>query len=222
MWPEPSALALLLLLGGWAAVDGTSVGQLLISRPLFAATLAGWAVGAPEQGLLVGVVLEALHLGVLPVGASRYPESGPPAVVAGAAYALAAPASAALLGAVAFALLYERVAGASVHQLRQWNRRLVALHGRTQLSASELQRRHLGALALDALRGVLLTALGLAVLPPLLRVAYPGAAGLGAGASLLAVAAVAALLGACVHLFADRLRIYLVGAAVGLLVVWIA
>src|SRR3954471_14228937 len=106
----PAETAAAALLGGLLALDGTSVGQVMVSRPLVAASLGGLVVGHPAAGMAIGVVLEALHLAVLPVGASRYPEGGPAAAVAGAAYAAYAPAgggSAALLAAVLFALAME-------------------------------------------------------------------------------------------------------------------
>ncbi|HET7464464.1 MAG TPA: PTS sugar transporter subunit IIC, partial [Longimicrobium sp.] len=61
------------LIGGLVALDGTSVGQFMVSRPFIAAALGGLAVGRPAEGVAAGVVLEARHLAVLPVGAARYP-----------------------------------------------------------------------------------------------------------------------------------------------------
>src|SRR5690606_39516372 len=97
MLPAPADALWLLLLGGWMAVDGTSVGQFMVSRPLVAASLAGWIVGDPAAGLTVGVILELFHLAVLPVGAARYPEGGPAAVVAGSLYGAASAVPGALL-----------------------------------------------------------------------------------------------------------------------------
>src|SRR5690606_15616708 len=104
MLPGPVTTVWLLLLGGWMAVDGTSVGQIMVSRPLVAATLAGWVVGDPLAGLTAGVLLELFHLAVLPVGAARYPEGGPASVLAGSLYALSESVPGALLVTVAFAL----------------------------------------------------------------------------------------------------------------------
>ncbi|MEX0912584.1 MAG: hypothetical protein WD031_04060, partial [Gemmatimonadota bacterium] len=59
---DPTAWLLLILLGGLVAVDGTSVGQFMISRPFVAAAHAGWAVGDPIHGMVIGLVLEAFHL----------------------------------------------------------------------------------------------------------------------------------------------------------------
>ena len=107
MMLSPAQTAAAAVLGGLLALDATSVGQLMVSRPFVAAALGGALVGHPAQGMAVGVVLEALHLAVLPVGASRYPEGGPAGVAAGAVYAAHAPsadASATLLVAVLCAL----------------------------------------------------------------------------------------------------------------------
>ena len=53
----------LVLLGGVLALDATSVGQFMFSRPLVAGALAGWVVGDAALGLSVGVVLELYLLG---------------------------------------------------------------------------------------------------------------------------------------------------------------
>ena len=122
---SPAQTAAATVLGGLLALDGTSVAQLMVSRPFVAATLGGVLAGRPAEGMAVGLVLEALHLAVLPVGASRYPEGGPAAVAAGAVYAAAhappATAQAALLVAVLLALALEWAGGRTVAALRQFN-----------------------------------------------------------------------------------------------------
>ncbi|HWV56262.1 MAG TPA: PTS sugar transporter subunit IIC, partial [Longimicrobiales bacterium] len=80
-------LPLLLVLGGFIGLDATSAPQLMISRPIVAATLSGLAFGHPAEGMLLGVILEAFSLVILPVGAAKYPESGTAAAAAAAAYA---------------------------------------------------------------------------------------------------------------------------------------
>ena len=74
-----------MVLGGIAGVDATSVAQTMISRPFIAATLTGLLVGRPEEGALLGAILELFALVILPVGAARYPEAGTAAVAATAA-----------------------------------------------------------------------------------------------------------------------------------------
>src|SRR5918997_1779260 len=116
---EPPRLIILLLWGGFVALDGASYGQFMVSRPLVAATIAGWIFGSPVQGAVVGIVLESFHLAILPVGAAKYPESGPPAAAAGAVYSVSDFASSTLLIVVLGALLLEHIGGETVRYLRQ-------------------------------------------------------------------------------------------------------
>ena len=67
----PAEVLVLALLGGVLALDGTSLGQFMVSRPLVACVLAGLVAGDPAAGAMAGLVLEALHIAVLPVGAAR-------------------------------------------------------------------------------------------------------------------------------------------------------
>lgn len=66
------------LLAGSLAIltglDRVALLQFMISRPIVAAPLAGWIMGNPLVGLEVGVLLELLWLGRLPVGASIPPD----------------------------------------------------------------------------------------------------------------------------------------------------
>ncbi len=171
--PELLPFLLLILFGGWVAMDGTSFGQFMVSRPLVAASLAGWIAGAPLQGAAVGLLLEALHLMVLPVGAARYPEAGPAAVASGGIYAAGPPTASALLTAVVFALLWESLSGESLRYLRQLNIRLATSAGSAPLTPAEIERRHLQAVALDFARGLLLVAGGMLLLSLLLLQVTP-------------------------------------------------
>jgi PTS system mannose-specific IIC component len=49
-------------------LDRTAFLQSMVSRPLVAAPLTGWLLGIPQAGLEVGMLLELLWLGRLPVG----------------------------------------------------------------------------------------------------------------------------------------------------------
>lgn len=51
-------------------LDRTAALQMLLSRPLVAAALAGLLLGAVETGVMIGALLELLWLSRLPVGAS--------------------------------------------------------------------------------------------------------------------------------------------------------
>jgi PTS system mannose-specific IIC component len=66
------------LLAGLVAMltglDRVALVQAMISRPLVAAPLTGWLLGNPMVGLEVGMLLELLWLGRLPVGAAIPPD----------------------------------------------------------------------------------------------------------------------------------------------------
>lgn len=153
----PSEWLALVLLGALVALDSVSWPQVMISRPLVAATLAGWIMGAPSAGFLCGAALELMAMLYAPFGAARYPEPGPASVVAGSAYAAAgastvAPLAAALLLGWALA----RVGGWSVQLQRRVNERL--LLGPSDLASRprEIEARHVLAMLADGLRGALL------------------------------------------------------------------
>ena len=55
--------------------DSTAVGQFMISRPIVSAPLMGLLLGDIQTGIFVGILLELLWVGTLPVGAFVPPES---------------------------------------------------------------------------------------------------------------------------------------------------
>lgn len=217
MIPPTGVLILLTLFGGAVAVDGTSLGQFMLSRPVVAATLAGWIAGSPAQGALVGLVLEAFHLTVLPVGAARYPEGAPPAVAAAGAYAGTSHSFSALLVVVVFSLVWERLSGWSVQATRQFNVRFSIPPGTAAVSPGRMARGHLLAVLLDFVRGALFSGVGLVVIGWILRegvflLPHGTVARLALGVALSASA------GAALHLFGlARMRLFLAGAVAGLL-----
>jgi mannose/fructose/N-acetylgalactosamine-specific phosphotransferase system component IIC len=219
MVPEPFTLLLLSLLGGLLALDATSVGQVMLSRPLVAAGLAGALAGNPEGGIVVGVLLEALHLAVLPVGASRYPEAGPAAVAAAGAFAGATASNVALLATVLFMLGWGWVGGRTVEWLRRVNGAVAVPDG--PVAPERVEWLHLRAVLLDFARGATVTCAGVVVLGILLetlgwvpfREPWTRPA--------LALSAAAAL-AASLRLFGRRrLGLFLVGAAVGAAILWV-
>jgi mannose/fructose/N-acetylgalactosamine-specific phosphotransferase system component IIC len=154
------------LLGGVAGVDATSFAQTMVSRPFIAATLTGVLAGRPEEGAILGAMLELFALVILPVGAARYPESGTAAVAATAAYmgttTIMSPAV--MLIAVLFALVWERIAGWSVILDRRFNEQFVALAPLSSAKPDrELEWRHLAAITVDFIRAFAITAAGAAV-----------------------------------------------------------
>jgi len=56
------------LIGAFCALDRTAFLQMMLSRPLVAATVAGALAGNWEIGLLIGVMLELCFLSEMPVG----------------------------------------------------------------------------------------------------------------------------------------------------------
>ncbi|HXV85540.1 MAG TPA: PTS sugar transporter subunit IIC [Gemmatimonadales bacterium] len=157
------ALAALLTWGTLVGLDLITWPQVMIARPLVAGTVAGWLVGDVAAGAAVGAILELFALDLLPVGAARYPDYGIGAVAA--AYAASGAPDvlswglASLLGlAVAYAGQY------GIHLIR----RRTAGHARANGAALDagdprvIRRVHLAAIARDGVRGLALTAAGLA------------------------------------------------------------
>ena len=203
----------LVLLGGVVAVDGTSFGQFMVSRPFVAATIGGWLIGDPMQGAAIGVVLEAFHIAVLPVGAAKYPEGGPPAVAAGAVYAAADPATGTLLLLVAFALGLEWIGGESVRLIRIANVRLISARSGKRRSARYLERMHLIAIGADFVRGMLLVVVGLIVLVAVERLLVPLWALEEAITTMMATAIIAGLFASALRIVGSRIWFAAAGAA---------
>ncbi|MFW5946948.1 MAG: PTS sugar transporter subunit IIC [Gemmatimonadota bacterium] len=214
------------LWGGFVGLDATSFPQAMISRPLVSASVTGALLGRPLDGLVIGFILEAFTLLVLPIGAVRYPESGTAGVAATAAVVAVGPPGldpGTVALAVTFALGWEWVGGETVVWLRRQNgRMLVRVEGR---SAGDLERRHLGAMGLDFLRGLMVTVVGGVLAAGLLALAAP-AWGPDPGTTWAVLAVVtAAMTGTAVPLHGGiraRHRVLaaglVVGVALGLLV----
>ncbi len=160
----------LALLGAIIGLDVVCFPQVMYSRPLVAATLAGAFVGDATRGLVVGVVLELIAIATLPFGASRYPEWGSAAVVGGAIAATLPTRHAGVVAVgVLAALATAWVGGWTLVKLRQWNaylarRRRPALDAGARGTVIGLQ---LAGLTGDLVRAGALTAVGYAVLFPL-------------------------------------------------------
>jgi mannose/fructose/N-acetylgalactosamine-specific phosphotransferase system component IIC len=152
---------------GWGVLVGLdliSLPQVMIARPLVAASVAGAILGDPGAGLQVGLALELFQLDVLPVGASRYPEYGP-AAIGGAAAAHLAPGVLGLGLAILTGLCIGAVGGLSIHLLRRYNIRAISrVSGALERGDRRtLVRTHLMCLARDAGRAAVVTALSLAL-----------------------------------------------------------
>ena len=145
------------LLGGLLGLDGTAVGQFMVSRPLVAGWLSGWAAGAPELGITIGAILELFLLVSFPTGGARFPEGSTAAVVA-VGVAVPFEGSGAVAAAVAMGLLWGQVGGWSVTVQRRVNGRLVPPE--VGPGTGRLGRAHLLAIVTDFLRGAAVTAAG--------------------------------------------------------------
>lgn len=155
-------LALLILLGAVVTLDGVTVGQFMISRPLVAAALAGAILGDPATGLVVGAILEGFLLVAVPSGGGRFPEPGHAAVVAAAA-AVSTGGGAGLALGVAAGLLFGWVGALTQTAQRELNGRWTPDPSQGPVTARAVVRGHLFSIAVDAVRGAALTGVGLAV-----------------------------------------------------------
>jgi mannose/fructose/N-acetylgalactosamine-specific phosphotransferase system component IIC len=209
--------AWLAIFGGFVGLDGTSFPQAMLSRPIIAATLGGLAFGRPAEGLLIGAILEIFDLGILPIGAARYPEAGTGAVAATGAY-LASDAAHApgLLFAVLFGLVWGRLAGATVIQWRRWTGRLVDAPGTP--GPADVERRQLFAMAVDYVRGAVVSTSGAAIGVIVLLAVVPGWGVAHVIATGAIIAAAAGAIGASLTVFGgvdERSRMFLLGLLCG-------
>lgn len=67
-------LLLLTFIGAIASMDATSVGQLMISRPIVVGPLVGCYLGSSQAGLAVGMIIELVWMNVIPLGTSVIPD----------------------------------------------------------------------------------------------------------------------------------------------------
>jgi mannose/fructose/N-acetylgalactosamine-specific phosphotransferase system component IIC len=159
---SPPVVIPLLIWGSVVGLDLVSVPQAMISRPLVAGAVAGWLANDLEAGLRVGVLFELFALDVLPVGAVRYPDYGP-ATVVGAALAAGTPWELSLGVSAALGLVLAVLGGWSLQVVRRWNARAIQRKA-AALSAGEssaIRRLQYGGVLRDAVRGFILTLLGL-------------------------------------------------------------
>ena len=160
---EPLSVAALVLWGTLVGLDLVSVAQTMLARPLVAGAVSGLLLGDVEAGLRVGALIELFALDVLPVGAARYPDYGPPTVAA-TALAAGAPWELTLGLAATVALIGAVIGGWSLQFVRRRNAASIQ-RASAALAAGEsptIRRLQYAGLARDALRSLLLTALVLA------------------------------------------------------------
>lgn len=148
-------------LGGLLGLDGTSVGQFMVSRPLVVGFLAGLVAGEPLRGTVVGMMLELYLLVSVPSGGARFPEASTATVVA-VACAVPFEGAGALPLAVAVGLVWGQVGGTTIDLQRNLNARLAPEPGDVQDPASRVAWAHTLAVALDFVRATAVTAVGIA------------------------------------------------------------
>lgn len=219
----PLDFGLVVLWGVVTGLDLVSVLQGLLSRPLVAASVAGWLMGNGTAGLLAGMVLELYALDVLPIGAARYPDWSVASVAGGAAAALAPDQLAVgLAGLVALPLA--ALGGWTLQQLRRRNaasvqRRLARVAAGDAGAIWELQRN---GMLRDALRSFVLASIGVGAAVLVARVHW--AASRDAhwlSWAVLAGGIASALGGALRSSGGTRRRWLILGLASGCVVVWL-
>ena len=164
---NPADLLPVVLLGGLLGLDVVSFPQAMVSRPLVAATLAGWLAGNASAGLLIGATLELIALETLPFGASRYPEWGSAAVVGGTLFASHnVDNPGAMVVGVLGALATASVGGWSMVFIRRLNAKWARRHrpGLDAGSRGTVIGLQMAGLTSDFVRGTLLTLLALLAL----------------------------------------------------------
>ncbi|MGD8321123.1 MAG: PTS sugar transporter subunit IIC [Gemmatimonadota bacterium] len=204
------------LVGGVLALDATSVGQFMVSRPLVAGALAGWAVGDPATGILVGALLELYLLVSFPTGGSRFPEGATATVVAVASATAASGAGAVALG-VAMGLVWGQLGGITITALRRANSRFVT--ETDDGKPGHVNAAHTAAMGLDFLRGALVTLVGAVVgrfAVGLLAAAWPLDVGDSSGLLLVGGAVSAGILLRSLGGFRRRKLLLALGMALGL------
>ena len=150
------------LLGGLLGLDGTSVGQFMISRPIVAGALVGWVVGEAALGVTIGAVLELYLIVSLPAGGARFPE-GATATAVAVASAAGATGAGALPLAVAVGLVWGQLGGATITALRHVNSWLAPEPDDPAHGPARIVSIHFASIGLDFVRGGVVTATGVGV-----------------------------------------------------------
>jgi mannose/fructose/N-acetylgalactosamine-specific phosphotransferase system component IIC len=154
-------LMFLSVVGGVLALDATSVGQFMVSRPLVAGALVGALIGDPATGMFIGALLELYLLVSFPSGGARFPEGSTAAVVATATAVAVGDGPGAIPLGVAVGLIWGQLGGLSISLMRRLNGKMVPDPEGT--GSVRIVRAHLSALVLDFVRGALVTLSGIVV-----------------------------------------------------------
>jgi mannose/fructose/N-acetylgalactosamine-specific phosphotransferase system component IIC len=125
-----------------------------------AGLLAGWLAGDPMTGFVAGVVLEVYLLVAFPVGGARFPEGATATVVAAVTAATHPGAGAFALG-VGLGLVWGQLGGWTISAMRTVNGRIAPDSARRPMRPARVVSGHLLALALDFVRGAVVTGVGI-------------------------------------------------------------
>jgi mannose/fructose/N-acetylgalactosamine-specific phosphotransferase system component IIC len=161
------------LLAAFIAVDDSSLAQTWFSQPLLAALLAGFFCGQPLVGLVIGLPLQLVLVGNLPVGQTFTGDPGVAIVATVAAACLSgrnflptfSESNFAELGLLGWAILAAGMLSALGHVIIQAERKansLLMLQGHKTLRDGSLVRMetiHLRCLATTFVRGFILVLL---------------------------------------------------------------
>ena len=150
------ACVVVLFWSGLCAADQRAIASRQLHQPIVAAVVAGWILGEPGRGLLVGLWMQLVWATPMPIGGSVLPDMGS-AAVAAAVIACAVPGGVGLLVALLVGLL---LAAATI----PWERALRAANGAREDEALACSPVRLtGAIALGVLgpflRGVICVAI---------------------------------------------------------------
>jgi len=162
----------IVLLAALLGLDVVTFPQAMISRPIVAATAAGAFLGDASAGLMIGAVLELIALGMLPFGASKYPEWGSASVVGGALFAShSGSPPGAVAACVLASLMTALVSGWSMVKLRRINAfRATRLRAALDAgSADAIVGLQLFGLTADFVRGGLVALVAMLTFTPLVR-----------------------------------------------------
>lgn len=183
---------ILLVWAGLCAADQRALASRQFHQPLVAAVIAGWILGAPDRGLLVGLWFQLVWPAPMPIGGTMLPDTGSVAVAA-TALAVAVPGGEGLLLAILLGLL---IAWISI----PWERRLRAANQRKEMAILARGGRGLGmavagGVAGPFLRGATCALFGLIVASVAKRLTGPPAPASFSNALTIALIGGAAVLG---------------------------
>lgn len=93
------------VIGGLLGLDRTAAGQFMVSQPIVAGPLTGWALGDASAGFVIGAVLELIWLLDVPVG-SFVPANATVGTVSATAIAVLGMPGGATLPVIGFSVLF--------------------------------------------------------------------------------------------------------------------